>query len=164
MTDDLCPREADVLRACEAGEMPDALRMHLATCDSCREVETVTRALLVAVEAETEAEAAAPLAGASHIWWRAQWEARQEAAARAMRPLDTVERAEPLIALVAIATLLVMRGETIASRVLSWLTSEATSHTLQAVMPPALLPLLIIGASLGGVVLIVGLGAVMAND
>jgi hypothetical protein len=31
-------------------------------------------------------------------------------------------------------------------------------------MPPALLPLLIVGAGLGGVVLLVGLGAVLAND
>ena len=66
--------------------------------------------------------------------------------------------------LVAVAMLLLMRGEVIASRVLAWLTSEATSHTLQAVMPPALLPLLIVGAGLGGLVLLVGLGAVMAND
>ena len=160
MTDDLCPREADVLRACEAGDMPDALRQHVATCASCREVEAVTLALRVAVDAEAEQ----PLPDVSDIWWRAQWEARQDAASRAMRPLDTVERAEPLIALVAIATLVVMRGETIASRALAWFTSEATSQTLQAVMPPALLPLLIVGAGLGGLVLLVGLGAVMAND
>jgi hypothetical protein len=173
MTDELCPREAEVLRACESGRwaglgepaLPSAssqseLRAHVATCESCREVEAVTRALRLALEAEP-AEAAR---SADDIWWQAQWQARQDARARAMRPLDTIERAEPLVALVAVATLLVLRGEAIASRAFAWLAADATGHALQAVMPPALLPLLIVGAGLGGVVLLVGLGAVLAND
>lgn len=160
MTDDLCPREADVVRACDIGEMPQDLLTHIATCDSCREVEAVARAL----HHVAQMEYAEPLPDASAIWWRAQWEARQQMAARALRPVETIERAEPLIALVAIVTFLVMRGEAFASRMLAWLTSEPTSQTLQAVMPPAVLPLIIVGVGLGGVVLLVGLGAVMAND
>lgn len=184
MTDDLCPREAEVLRACESGEwagLPPApegsgapggepalpsgssqseLRAHVATCEACREVEAVTRALRLALEAEP-AEAAR---SADDIWWQAQWQARQEARARAMRPLETIERAEPLVALVAVATLLVLRGEAIASRVFAWLAADATGHALQTVMPPAVLPLLIVGVGLGGLVLLVGLGAVLASD
>ena len=160
MTDDLCPREADVVRACETGEMPEDLLAHIATCDACRDVEAVAGALQRVAQMEHDE----PLPDASGIWWRAQWAARQQMAVRAMRPVDTIERAEPLIALVAIVTFLVMRGEAFASRLLVWLTSDSTSQTLQAVMPPAVLPLIIVGVGLGGVVLLVGLGAVMAND
>jgi hypothetical protein len=160
MTDDLCPREAEVLRACESGTWPEGVQGHLATCESCREVEAVTRALLLAVEAD-EAE---PMPDAADIWWRAQWQARQDARARAMRPLDTIERAEPLVALVAVATLLAMRGDAIASRMFGWLASDATGHAVQALLPPAILPLLFVGVGLGGLVLLVGLGAVLASD
>ena len=121
----------------------------------------MTRALRLALGAEP-AEAAQ---SADDIWWRAQWQARQDARARAMRPLETIERVEPLVALVAVATLLVLRGEAIASRAFAWpLAADATGHALQAVMPPAVLPLLIVGVGLGGLVLLVGLGAVLAND
>lgn len=156
MNEDPCPREAEVLRARWTPE----LRAHLDTCDACREVEAVTHVLRQTVEAEDDES----IPGASDIWWRAQWQARQDATARALRPVDTLERAEPLIALVAVATLFVMRGEVIVSRVMSWLTTDATGHALQVVMPPALLPVFIAGAGLGGLVLLVGLGAVVARD
>jgi hypothetical protein len=160
MTDDLCSREAEVLRACESGTWTSGLEQHLATCDSCREVETVARALRLAVAAEP----ATSVQDASAIWWRAQWQARQDARTRAMLPIDTIERAEPLVALVVVATLLVLRGEAIAGRVFAWLAADATGHALQSVMPPAILPLLIVGAGIGGLVLLVGLGAVLASD
>lgn len=164
MTDDLCPREAEVLRACESGEWAGSsqseLRAHVETCQSCREVEAVARALRLALEAEP-AEAGQ---SADDLWWQAQWQARQDARARAMRPLDTMDRVEPLVALVAVATLLVLRGDAIASRVFAWLAADATGHALQSVMPPAILPLLIVGAGIGGLVLLVGLGAVLASD
>ena len=160
MTDDLCPREAEVLRACESGTWPDGVQGHLATCESCREVEAVTRALMLTVEAE----AAEPIPDAADIWWRAQWQAKQDARARAMRPLDRIERAEPLVALVAVATLLVLRGDALASRLLAWASSDGTGQALQAVMPPAILPILLVGVALGALVVIVGLGAVVARD
>lgn len=184
MSDEPCPREAEVLRACESGDLvplrpapagvgaasgervlpphssTSELRAHLDTCESCREVAAVTRVLMLSVEAES----AQPLPDAADIWWRAQWQARQDARTRAMRPIETMERAEPLVALVAVATLLVMRGDAIASRVFGWVASDATGHALQTLMPPAILPLLFVGVGLGGLVLLVGLGAVVAKD
>ena len=47
---------------------------------------------------------------------------------------------------------------------MAWATSDATGQAVQALMPPALLPVLMVGALLGGLVLLVGLGAVVAND
>ena len=160
MTEALCPREADVLRACASETWPADLKAHLATCGVCREVESVASVLRAAVALEP----ADQVPSAHDIWWRAQWQAKQDARARAMRPLDRIERAEPLVALVAVATLLVLRGEAIASRLLAWASSEGTGQALQAVMPPALMPILLIGACLGALVLVAGLGAVVARD
>ena len=160
MTDDLCPREADVLRAGDTGEWTPELRAHLATCPACREVEAVTQVLRAAVDDEP----VALTTSADDIWWRAQLQARQDARASAMRPLDTIERAEPLVALVAVVTLLVVRGDVLASRLFAWATSEGTGQALHAVMPPALLPVLAMAACLGGLVFLVGLGAVLASD
>jgi hypothetical protein len=160
MTDDLCPHEGEVLRAADSGEWTPELRAHLVTCATCHEVEAVTQALRAAVEDE-------PVAlrfSAEDIWWHAQFEARQQARASAMRPLDALERAEPLVALVGVATLLVLRGDALASRFMAWATSDATGQAVQALLPPALLPVLLAGGLLGGLVLLVGLGAVVASD
>ena len=78
--------------------------------------------------------------------------------------IDALERAEPLVALMAVATLLVVRGDAIAARVMAWASSEANGQVVQALMPSALMPVFMVGALLGGLVLLVGLGAVMAND
>lgn len=160
MTDDLCPREAEVVHAGESGEWAPALRAHLATCAACREVEAVAQVLRASV-----ADEPVGLAGsADDIWWRAQLQARQQARTTAMRPLDTIERAEPLVVLVAVAAWLVLRGEAVASRLFAWATSEGTGQALQVLMPPALMPVLLVAALLGGLVLLVGLGAVLVSD
>jgi hypothetical protein len=160
MTDDLCPREAEVLRAGESAEWTPELRAHLVTCATCREVEAVTQVLRTAMDDEP----VAVRSSAEDIWWRAQVEARQQARASAMRPLDRLEQAEPVVALVSVATLLVVRGDALASGFLAWATSDATGQAVQALLPPALFPVLMVGGLLGGLVLLVGLGAVVAND
>src|SRR6187402_2760874 len=80
MTDDLCPREAEVLRAGDTDEWTPELHAHLATCPACREVEAVTQVLRAAVDDEPVALATS----ADDIWWRAQLQARQDARANAM--------------------------------------------------------------------------------
>lgn len=160
MTDDLCPREAEVLRACTSGDWPADLQAHVETCDGCRDVRAVAHFLQDVVR-DGDAQ---PLPDASGIWWRARLQAERDARQRALRPIDALERSEPLVALVAIVTVLVLRGEAIASRVLQWAAGDGTSLALQAVLPPALMPVLIAGFALCGLVLLVGLGAVIAND
>ena len=160
MTDELCPREAEVLRAGESGEWTPDLRAHVATCPACREVEAVTQILREVVDDEP----ASMGVSADDIWWRAQLQARQAMRANALRPLDTLERAEPVVALVGVATLLVLRGDAIVSGLFAWASRDATGQAVQVLMPPALVPVFMLGALLGGLVLLVGLGAVVAND
>lgn len=160
MSDDLCPREADVLRACESGAWTDALTAHVATCGACRDVQAVATALQRAV-AEEEA---LPLPDAGDLWWKARLHAEREARQRAMRPLDTMERAEPLVALVAIVAVLVLRGEAIGSWFVRLLAGEAGGQALQVFLPSAVLPFVFVGIGLGLVVIFVGLSAVVARD
>ena len=84
-----CVHERDVVLAARSGEWSDALRDHAARCAVCSEV-----ALLAAWFA-SDAQAAsreAALPGASHIWWKAELRARQEAAERAVRPIAVFEK------------------------------------------------------------------------
>ncbi|HTV00008.1 MAG TPA: hypothetical protein VMF13_05695, partial [Luteitalea sp.] len=136
------------------------LAAHADACPACREVRAVAEAL----QDVFALEAAEDLPAASDIWWRAKWTAEREARQKAMRPLDTLERAEPLVALVAVVTMLVMTGDRIVGRLGTWLAGDTGGQALHVLMPPALVPLLIVGAGLGGLVLLVGLGAVIAND
>jgi hypothetical protein len=169
MHDDPCPRESEVLRAVEEGLWPADLRSHATACEACREVEAVASALREVVDAE----AALPLPAAGDVWWRAAWLARREARERALKPIDTLERSEPIVAIVAIVAVLVMRGDLVLQTMARWLSLDGggqalaavmRGQALAAVMPAAILPFLLIGLALGGVVILVGLGAVMAND
>ena len=160
MHDEPCPRESEVLRAVEEGLWPADLRTHADECQACREVEAVTAALREVVDAE----AAMPLPAAGDLWWKASWQARREARARALRPLDTLERSEPLVALIALVVLLVARGDLVLNAITRWLSLDGNTQALAAVMPAAVLPFLFIGLGLGALVILVGLGAVVAND
>ena len=161
MTDDLCPREAEVLRAGESGEWTPDLQAHLVTCAACREVEAVTQVLRAAVDDEPVAVGAS----AEDIWWRAQLQARQEMPGRARCARWTPSSAPnpswrwwPSRRCWSCAVMRSLRA------LMAWATSDATGQAVQALMPPALLPVLMLGALLGGLVLLVGLGAVVAND
>ncbi len=158
MANDTCPREGDVIRA-ESGELAPDLQAHLATCEGCRDVRAVTLCLREGIDDAGDT----PLPDAAAIWWRAEVQAQEAARARALRPLDAMERAEPAIAIAAVATLIVMRGDAIAARAFGWIGSDATSQML-AVLPPALVPVLATGLALCGLVLLIGLGAVVAHD
>ncbi len=97
-----CPRESDVLSVVITGQwptrVPDELRAHVASCQTCTELAVAAHAI------DTEAEAARPLSrelpGSGTVWWRAQLRARQEAARDAVRPM-TAAHALGLAALFA---------------------------------------------------------------
>lgn len=160
MNDAPCPREPDVLRAVEHGEWTADLRSHADGCEACREVRAVAGLLREAVDAE----AATPLPEAGDVWWRAEWRARREARARALRPLDAIERSEPLVALVAVAVLLMARGDLVLQTLARWMSFDGGGAALAAVLPAAVMPFVLVGLALGGVVIVVGLGAVVARD
>ena len=87
-----CPRESDVLTMVVTGQwparVPDELRAHVASCETCAELAVAAQAI------DTEAEMTRPLSrdlpGAGTVWWRAQIRARQEAVRDAVRPMTAV--------------------------------------------------------------------------
>jgi hypothetical protein len=160
MSDDSCTREADVLRAAESGTWTAELQHHADTCATCQEV----RAVALALQRVVADEALLPLPDAADLWWRARLQADQEARQRALRPLDTLERAEPLVALVAIVTVLVMRGDVLAGRLFTWMAGDGGSQALQLLVPSAVMPFVIVGMVLGALVVLVGLTAVVTQD
>ena len=84
-----CEREAAVLRAVESNNWTEELRSHADTCEVCSEVTLVAHYLQADAQ-ETMAEA--PLPDAGLIWWKAQRQARREAAERATLPIVILER------------------------------------------------------------------------
>lgn len=160
MSDDPCAREADVLRACESGTWTADLERHADSCATCQEVRVVALALQRVVADEDRQ----PLPDAGDLWWKARLQAEQEARQRALRPLDTLERAEPLVALVAIVTVLVMRGDVLAGRLLTWMAGDGGSQALQLLVPSAVMPFVIVGMAIGALVVLVGLTAVVTQD
>lgn len=86
-----CDREEDVLDLVAIGAWPvradEALKQHVASCDTCRSLVTVVIAL-----AEHGSLPVTPrLPDARLVWHRAQMRARQDAARRAARPVVMAE-------------------------------------------------------------------------
>ena len=98
-----CPFEADVLTAVYTSRWPDRaepeLRAHVAGCAICADVVAVAP---VFEEDFEEARARVKLPDAGLIWWRAQLQARAEAARAAVRPI-TVAQAVGVAAAVGVA-------------------------------------------------------------
>jgi hypothetical protein len=87
-----CERETDLLDAIGRGEWPapagDALRAHVESCASCRELSD----LVILFREERDGErAAAVVPSAGQVWWRAELRARFEAAQRVQRPMTIVQ-------------------------------------------------------------------------
>ena len=97
-----CPYEVDVLSAVYTNRWPERaepeLRAHVAECAICADVVAV--APLIEEDYE-RARARARLPDAGLIWWRAQLQARADAARTAVRPI-TVAQAVGLAAAVGL--------------------------------------------------------------
>lgn len=160
MNDDHCARAGHVLRACESGTWSEELRAHADTCASCEEVRVVALALQRMVAEEDTA----PVPDASDLWWMARQHADREARQRAMRPLDTLERVEPLLAFSAVVAFLVLRGDALMASLTTWVAGEAGTQALHLFMPAAVLPLVLVGVGLGALVLVAGLTAMVVSE
>lgn len=82
-----CPREDDILDLIAIDQWPRqadaALRAHAAQCAVCADLVTVASAIAI----DRDGAPAPTPPDASAVWRQAQYRARQDAAARAMRPL-----------------------------------------------------------------------------
>jgi hypothetical protein len=87
-----CSREQDLIDAVESQRWPDRidddLRSHVAGCSVCADVVEVVRALHSDRDAAMEN---VQIPCASVVWWRAEVQARQDAAEAAARPITLVQ-------------------------------------------------------------------------
>lgn len=160
MSRDVCERELDVMAAIDANAWPADLVAHIASCDACRQVQAIGGALL----GYARAEADEPLPDAGNLWWRARLDARREARRRSMLPLDTVDRAEPFVAVVAVAVVLLLRGDVVMRTLANWLAGSAAAPAVEMAVPGLVVPVLVGGLVVMALMLLVGLGAAFARD
>src|SRR4051794_17757371 len=86
-----CPRETEIVEAVGFGRWPDhcpELVAHAASCEVCRDVVEVARALHEDRDSLCR-EAQPPAAGM--VWWRATIRARAEAARTATQPISVLQ-------------------------------------------------------------------------
>ena len=103
-----CENEVRILEALGQGLTPEALeeplRRHIAGCDSCRELTTVSEMFR---QDSAELCAAAPVPEAGRVWWRATLAARRAATERALRPIRIAEKTALAIGGGVLAALLI---------------------------------------------------------
>jgi predicted anti-sigma-YlaC factor YlaD len=95
-----CDREPDIVAACAGGGTTPEVEAHLAQCERCRDAVAVTR--LMRRLADVPA-GVAKLPDAGTLWWKAQIARRWEAERRSSAPVDAMERAELIVALIVVA-------------------------------------------------------------
>lgn len=146
-----CSWEQDVIDAVASGRWPercpdprnDALRAHVAACAICADVAAVARALQDDHEAAWR-DARVPPSG--RVWWRAEMQARQEAARKAARPITLVQGAAAACAGGVVLALAVLLWPTL------WTSASALAvSSLSTVLPEFGVPLAI---ALGSILLL----------
>lgn len=95
-----CDREPEVVAAYTGGRVTPDVEAHLAACEGCRDAAAVTRWMLRLADVPA---GAARLPDAGTLWWKAQIARRWEAERRSSAPVDAMERAELIVALIVVA-------------------------------------------------------------
>ncbi|MFN8060798.1 MAG: hypothetical protein U0Q12_16700 [Vicinamibacterales bacterium] len=106
-----CTQEEAVRRATSAGEWPADLRAHVDGCADCQDTLAVIETLRTFAAAE--ADAARP-PDAARIWWKAQLLQRWDAETRVTSAVDTMQRFEIGVGLVASLGLVVWQWPALA--------------------------------------------------
>ena len=94
-----CEKEQVVVAALLAGALPDDLLAHISMCEVCTEVAQVSHALLHQVAPAADV---LRLPDASLVWKRAQALAKQQAIAKATRPIRIARISAGVAALLAL--------------------------------------------------------------
>ena len=111
-----CEKEPLVLEAVRTGEWTGELRDHTARCVACGDA-ALAASFLLSMREEDRAEARVPNAG--RVWWKAQLQARRQAAERAARPITLAQTAAFACATLAFVGICIWQW----SAVRSWLGS-----------------------------------------
>jgi len=95
-----CDREPEVVAACTGGRMTPEIEAHVARCEGCRDAAAVTQWMQRLADVPA---GVAKLPDSGTLWWKAQIARRWEAERRSSAPVDAMERAELIVALIVVA-------------------------------------------------------------
>lgn len=101
-----CEHEARIVRAMRDGRLTPDLEAHVAACADCREIADVVGAMSTLAGATLRLAERRRMPEASQLWWRGQLARRWEAEARAVAPLDRMQRVEVAAGVIAALVLL----------------------------------------------------------
>jgi hypothetical protein len=101
-----CEHEARIVRAVRDGRLTPDLEAHLASCAGCREIAEAVGAMTMLAGETMKLAERRRLPEASLLWWKGQLARRWEAEARAVAPLDRMQRIEIAAGIVAALVLL----------------------------------------------------------
>ena len=96
-----CDHEQRVVEAVRAGRLMPEIEAHLASCAECREVAEAVRWMSTLAADTARLADRRRLAEAGQLWWKGQLARRWEAEARAVAPLDRMQRVEVLAGVIA---------------------------------------------------------------
>lgn len=146
-----CEHEARIVRAVRDGRLTPELESHLASCAGCREIADIVGAMSTLAGETTKLAERRRLPEASQLWWKGQLARRWEAEARAMAPLDRMQRIEVAAGVVAALVLLVS--------FFGALGSSASGGASGSGSAPELASLISTSALLWGALVVLGAGA-----
>jgi hypothetical protein len=101
-----CEHEARVVRAMRDGRLTPELEAHVSTCAACREIAEVVGAMTGLAGDTMRLAERRRMPEASQLWWKGQLARRWEAEARAVAPLDRMQRIEVAAGVIAALVLL----------------------------------------------------------
>lgn len=142
-----CTHDARVVAAVRSGRPSPDVEAHLETCATCRELAAVVREMTVLGDQTHRLAERRRLPEAAQLWWKGQLARRWEAEARAVAPLDRMQRIEVAAGIVAALVLLVSFFNTLGS--------EASGAAREGLFP-ALAGLLSMSALVWGALVVVG--------
>jgi hypothetical protein len=101
-----CNHELAIVEAARQGRSTPEVEAHLASCADCRDVHEIVRTMTALADDTDRLADRRRLPEAAQLWWKGQLARRWEAEARAVAPLDMMQRFEVGAALVAALILL----------------------------------------------------------
>ncbi len=142
-----CEHEGAVLAALDDDNWAPGLRDHAESCSACSETLLVASFLSQQAQATTDP----PLPDPGYIWWRAQHQARADAARRATLPITIVQRIATLCGVVAALIGLIRAAPWLSAQLARFEFSPSPTNLTQP------MPLLLTGVGLLVVILMLDL-------
>jgi len=101
-----CEHEQRVVETARSGRVTPDVEAHLASCAECREVAEAVRWMTTLAADTARLADRRRMAEAGQLWWKGQLARRWEAEARAVAPLDRMQRVEVFAGVIAAIVLL----------------------------------------------------------